>query len=98
METVSTKVEVNIYEVKDQHGNTLSFEAEADSDGDIVISVISEAEVESVEQVRDYIADNELFDELAEECCERGITEMVAAFLKVYPEAVHEALGKNEED
>lgn len=98
METVSitTRVEVNIYEVKDKYGNELSFEADTDSDGDIIVTV--DSELDSVERVRDYIADNSLFGTLAEECCESRSSTMVGAFLNYNPSNAVDAISHNTQD
>ena len=69
METVKTTAAVTVYQVKDEHGNEYPFSADADGDGDIIIT-LDESPCDN-ESVKDYAMDN--MNELIQCSCETGL-------------------------
>ena len=95
---VMRRVEVCIYEVNID-GTSVCFDLDSDHDGDLIINIDREealtalglADGENVIAIRDAVSENDLYEDLAAECCFAGTYEMVRAFLKNHPKAVEDA-------
>lgn len=81
METVTTRVEVNIYKVQDVHGDDIEFRAEVDDDGDIIVHL--EEETCGYEQVKDFAFNN--MDDLIKDSCETGLRMCLEAIKEQRP-------------
>lgn len=95
---VTRDVEVEVYEVNID-GTSVCFDLDSDHDGDLIINIDREealtalglADGENVIAIRDAVSENDLYEDLAAECCFAGTYEMVRAFLKNHPKAVEDA-------